>query len=138
LTEPASLIDVHLGRGAVLERLGRWPEAEGAYRAALALSEAHALTAAGARSEEALGVLCVYRGDYAAALAWLENARAGWEELGDTLGQAQALIELAMSHWRRSEHEQARGMAERACVGRAQRHCRRSPPRCITWGTSPR
>ena len=92
LTEPAEQIDIHLRCGEVL-LMGRWDEAEAAYRSALSLAEQSGDAAAIARCQHALGELFTLRGDYDAALAWLAQARAGWqalgaaEELGRTLAQ---------------------------------------------------
>ena len=79
LTEPAEQMDILLKLGAVLELVGRWPEADARYREALALATGADVP----RCQQILGHLAVMRTDYPAAQDWLEQARAGWQALGD-------------------------------------------------------
>ena len=81
LTEPAEQIDIHLRCGEVL-LLGRYDEAEAAYRRALSLAERSGDAAASARCQHALGELFHLRGDNDTALTWLGQACAGWQALG--------------------------------------------------------
>jgi class 3 adenylate cyclase/tetratricopeptide (TPR) repeat protein len=112
LSEPEARLDLHLRRGAVLELIGSWPEAEADYRAALALGEQIGAPAAIARSQHALGMLYSQRGEYDAALEWLGHARDGWAALDDAGGQAQALVAIGMVYWRQGEYGQARAQLE--------------------------
>ncbi len=100
-------IDVRLRIGAVLELIGRWKSAEVHYREALDLAESlqDALTVA--RCQQALGVLCRQRGDYDAALEWLELTRSGYERLQDRAGLSRAYSDVCMVYWRRGEFSQA-------------------------------
>jgi adenylate cyclase len=83
LTEARERIAIQLKMGAVLELIGRWAEAEAQYREALTQAEQAHNPAGQARSQQALGGLCRQRGDYDAALAWLEQAKKGWVTLDD-------------------------------------------------------
>jgi len=112
LDDPRGALEVHLQRGRVLELQGQWPEAEADYRAALALSGQIADAAAEARCCRLLGTLCRLRGDYAAALPWLEQARAACERLDDGDGLAQTLIEEGIVWLRQGEYANARRASE--------------------------
>lgn len=74
--DPTLQVDFYLKYGAVLEALGRWPEAEAAYQLALAQATADAEAPAVAHSQKALGKLARQRGDYGAAQDWLAQALA--------------------------------------------------------------
>jgi adenylate cyclase len=106
LSEPSEQADLHLKRGAVLELLGRWEEAERHYGDALAQAGQDATRAA--RCKQALGKLCRLRGDYPAALEWLEQARQGWAVLQDQAGLVPALIEIGGVLWQQGDYVAAR------------------------------
>jgi class 3 adenylate cyclase/predicted ATPase len=100
--------DIHLKLGGVLELLGQWEEAEAHARAALALAEQAEEAVTIAVCQKTLGHLVMLRGDYAAGLRWLEQARAGWAMLGDRAGLSQALIEIGIVFYRQGEYGAAR------------------------------
>jgi class 3 adenylate cyclase/tetratricopeptide (TPR) repeat protein len=102
-TEQAEL---HLRRGAVLELIGQWPEAESDYCSALTLAGAG--TAAQASAQLALGKLCEQRGDYPPALDWVERARATWAKLGDQGGVSRSLIETGIVFYLKGDYPAAR------------------------------
>lgn len=91
LSAAAEQVDLLLQRGAVLERLGRWTEAESHFTSALKLAEGDVLRTA--HVQAALGALCALRSDYATALAWLEQARDLYASLNDPAGLAQVWVE---------------------------------------------
>jgi adenylate cyclase len=107
LTGPAELADLHLQWSAVLERMGQWDEAETHGQAALAQAAADA--GQNARCQFELGKLRGLRGDYAAALDWLERACSRFEALGDRARVGQALIEIGILCNNKGDYSAARG-----------------------------
>jgi predicted ATPase/class 3 adenylate cyclase len=119
LTEPGERADLYLRQGSVMERVGRWDEAEQAYRNALA--QATGNIAAGspdpartARSQKALGALHSERGDYPAAREWLQQARQGWIALENRLEQGRTLSDLGWLYLRTNDYPSARAAYEEA------------------------
>jgi len=108
LVEANAQIEIRLKRSAVLELLGQWDNAEADYRTALSLATGMNDAMATARCQQALGVLFRQRGDYDTALAWLEQAQAGWAALGHQVGASQTVTEIGIIGWRQGEY----GMAE--------------------------
>jgi predicted ATPase len=106
LTDAAEQAQVHLRRGAVLELIGQWAEAENDYRAALTLAGVDA--SAQADAQFALGKLCEQRGDYAPSLEWVEQARAAWASLGDQAGLSRAWIETGIVFFLKGDYPAAR------------------------------
>jgi class 3 adenylate cyclase/tetratricopeptide (TPR) repeat protein len=102
--------------GTMLELVGRWPEAEQRYQ------EAHELARTGgdalslAHSQQALGRLCQKRGEIARALAWLAQAHASWQALGETseaqIGQMESLADLGTVWYHQGDYSQARQALE--------------------------
>lgn len=76
--------------GEILQLVGRWDAAEARFHAALGLAVATGDPTAQAGCRVLLGHLTWSRGDYPAALGWLEQALAAYRELGDRAGMAQA------------------------------------------------
>ena len=112
LDDPHAQMELHLKRGTVLELMGRWPEAEADYRAALAIGGQIADPAAVARCCQVLGVLSRLRGEYPSALSWLEQASDAFTALDDRAGLALTLIETGIVWWRRGEYASARRETE--------------------------
>ncbi|HEU5010941.1 MAG TPA: AAA family ATPase, partial [Roseiflexaceae bacterium] len=104
--------DALLDMGEVLQLIGKWPEAEAAYRQALALAEQTGDMLAVARSEDALGYLLSYTESYDEGLRWLTAARATFEEHGDQRGLGKTLEHLSFLHSQRSEYAEALRCAE--------------------------
>lgn len=112
LTEPQALIDLQMNRGSILQLMGKWAEAETAYHAALAHSQAINSAESLARSQKALGSLFRLRGDYGAALDWLERARSAQESLGNEVELTQVLVEIGKVQERTGNYPQARKSLE--------------------------
>jgi class 3 adenylate cyclase/tetratricopeptide (TPR) repeat protein len=112
LDDPGAAMALHLKRATVLELKGQWPEAEADYRAALALSGQIADAAAEARCYRLLGALNRLRGDYAAALPWLQQARDIFTRFDDSAGLALTMIETGIVWWRQGEYASARRETE--------------------------
>ena len=105
---------LHLKRGAVLELLGQWPEAEAEYHAALLMSEQLADKKSTAYCQRALGTLFRMRGDYASAQSWLMQAQDTFTGLDDRAGLALTLIELGILSQRQGNYPAARQTLENA------------------------
>jgi adenylate cyclase len=105
LLDEAEKLAVLLQRGRILELIGRYDEAEADYRAALEISDRLAQPA-GARF--ALAQLCRQRGDYQAALSWLNEAQSRRAAREDSAGLAEALIEMGMVLYRLGDYDKVR------------------------------
>lgn len=112
--EPHTRMELHLKRGAVLELLGQWPDAETEYRAGLALAEPSADPSLTARAQGALGTLFRMRGDYASAREWLEQARVSFAGIEDPSGLALTLIELGILAQRQGDYAAALSVLQEA------------------------
>jgi adenylate cyclase len=78
--------------GEVLQLVGNWNKARDLYQQALGLAEQLGDRSAQAWCQTALGELLVYRqAQYAEGSSWLNQARAGFEELGNEAGVAHVL-----------------------------------------------
>jgi class 3 adenylate cyclase/tetratricopeptide (TPR) repeat protein len=114
LKDPYARMELHLKRGAVLELLGKWPEAETEYGAALVIGNQVAQAASTARVQRALGTLFRMRGDYPSAQTWLEQARETFTSVDDQAGLALTLIEMGILLQRQGDYPGARQVLERA------------------------
>lgn len=115
LDEPRARMELHLKRGAVLELLGQWPDAETEYRAGLALAEPSADPSLTARAQGALGTLFRMRGEYQSARTWLEQARETFSTLGgDRAGLALTLIEIGILSQRQGDFPAALQVLQKA------------------------
>lgn len=108
IDDPYEQLKLLLKRGTVLELLGQWSMSETEYRTALSLSEKINRYEFTARCQRALGKLFGLRGDYPAALTWLEQARNTFLALGDPVGLAITLIETGRVWWQKGEYANAR------------------------------
>jgi adenylate cyclase len=85
-------VDIMLKLGHVLQLVGRWREAGDLYQQALALAGQFGDQSAQAWCQTAMGELVGWKqGQYAEASAWLEQARAGFQEARDQSGVAEVL-----------------------------------------------
>jgi len=95
---------IHLKRGRVLERIGKWDDAESDYRTALGfVNDDMALKA---NAYFALGRMNIFRGDYESALYWLRQAKEAHTKLEDTAGLAQVLIETSIVSLYKTDYTQ--------------------------------
>lgn len=91
LLAPSEQISVRLKAGQVLELMGQWDEALQMYRTTIEQSEAQQNLHAKAQGQTATGELYRKRGLYEEATHWLEQARVGFEGLGNEAGIGQVL-----------------------------------------------
>lgn len=110
LIAPGEQIEFRLKRGAVLELIGRWAEAEADYRAALEPSGQDG--AAKASAQFSLGRLYRKRGETETALEWLAQARDGRTAMNDGIGLAQTLIEISSAFESKDEYARAWALCE--------------------------
>ena len=111
LEVPGEQIELHLRWGEVLTLVGEWAQAEEHYQQALALIP-HCLEPAEgatslARCQLALGKLGRLRGDYTAALQWLEAALAAWAALDNPAGLSRAFRETGLVYYRKGDYSAA-------------------------------
>ncbi len=91
LTAPADLAGILANCGALLQFVGRWEEAEAAFRQRLELARGAADALAIADAERDLAWMFYLKGDYDEALASLDLVRQRYEQLDDELGAADAI-----------------------------------------------
>lgn len=104
-------MSIHLKLAEVLELLGRWEEAESHCTSMLTLGvqdEQNIDHTSLAYALQSLGQLSSLRGDYNAALEWLEKARLEWNIVGDKAGLGETLNAIGNIYWRKSEYAPAR------------------------------
>jgi class 3 adenylate cyclase/tetratricopeptide (TPR) repeat protein len=93
--------------GQIWQLIGKWAEAEGLYRQALALAEqtqaAHTL----AQCQLLLGHLMWYKAAYPEALTWIEQARDGFERLGDRRGFGRSIGRLGLVYRLQGDYPRA-------------------------------
>jgi class 3 adenylate cyclase/predicted ATPase len=119
LLKDGETIPVLLKLGQVLELVGEWDEAGGAYRQALELAIKSGDLKLQTLSQQALGNLLERQGDHDAALEWLKQARAGFAQLGDQAGVSDVLEDIGSVYWQQGDYE-----AARALTGESLKLCR--------------
>jgi tetratricopeptide (TPR) repeat protein len=97
LLEPGQTGDVHLELGAVWHLVGRWADAERAYRQAMEVAGRRDDRPLLAASKRDLGILLMRTTSYAQGVTWLTDAAGALERLGDLPGLATALDRLAFA-----------------------------------------
>ena len=118
----ARVIEIFLSLGSILDLLGRWDEADDYLRKALEHTRKLTSTIPGkdlafiARCQIMLGRLFFNRGEYGAALIWLDQARLNWESLNDQAGLCQVLIEIGkvfsrVGEYALSQHNLEKGLS---------------------------
>jgi adenylate cyclase len=112
LLEGSEHATVHVELGEVLQLVGRWPDAEAAFRQALAEAGAMGEHELLARCANAIGELRSRTESFDEALVWLEQARSGFLALGNTAGLAQVLQNLSFVHIQQSNYELALAAAQ--------------------------
>jgi adenylate cyclase len=99
--------------GEVWRFTGEWQRAEEACRRALMLAEAADDRRLMADCARTLGALVARTQSYAAALPWLEQARADFEAIDDHAGLSRVLELLSFTHYQLGNTSQALADAER-------------------------
>jgi DNA-binding SARP family transcriptional activator/transposase/Tfp pilus assembly protein PilF len=89
--------------------MGDWPEALLSHWQALALAEASGDAALLAQCRWALGRMLVARYENDEGLEWLEQARQGFDQLGDRINMGRVLRDIGRVHWNKGNI--ARAMA---------------------------
>jgi class 3 adenylate cyclase/tetratricopeptide (TPR) repeat protein len=93
--------------GEVLQLVGRWDEAEQAYRRALDIAQARRATNEEAEAQAALGYLLSYTQSFDKSLPWLEKAHRAFRTVGDSQGVIRVLEYLSHSHFELGHFRQA-------------------------------
>ncbi|HEX6676917.1 MAG TPA: tetratricopeptide repeat protein [Actinomycetes bacterium] len=104
---------VRLDLGSVWHLVGRWVEAEDAYRRAMSIAQATDDRSLLAASQRELGNLFMYARSYAGAIAWLTLAAEQFEQLGDRVGLARSLDRLTYALVQQGSYKEATEVAER-------------------------
>ncbi len=104
---------VLLDLGSVWHLVGRWVEAEDAYRRAMAIASSANDRSLLAASQRELGNLFMYTQSYAGAIAWLTLAADQFEQLDDRSGLARTLDRLAYALIQQGSYAEAAEVAER-------------------------
>ncbi|NUM48554.1 MAG: tetratricopeptide repeat protein, partial [Anaerolineales bacterium] len=115
-------IGILLKRGAVFELMGNWEDAQANYTRALTLAEQAYLPAQIAQSQQALGVICRWRGEYDRAMTWLEKARQTWETLGEQSEYIQTRVQIGIIYWRQGNFSQARAVLDESLAHARANH----------------
>jgi predicted ATPase/class 3 adenylate cyclase len=111
LLAPTQTGEVLLELGAVWHLVGRWDEAEQAYRRAMEVAERSADQPLLAASKRDLGILLMRTRSYAEGVTWLNEAAAELERLRDVRGLATALDRLAFAAIQQGEYSDAEAAA---------------------------
>jgi predicted ATPase/class 3 adenylate cyclase len=113
LLAPDRTGEVLLKLGAVWHLVGRWEEAERAYRQAMEVAGRCDDRPLEAASKRDLGVLLMLRRSYPEGVAWLTEAARELDRLGDLQGLETALDRLAFAAIQQGEYADAAAAAER-------------------------
>jgi tetratricopeptide (TPR) repeat protein len=113
LLAPDQTGDVHLQLGAVWHLVGRWADAEQAYRRAMEVAERNGDRPLLAASKRDLGILLMRTRSYAQGVRWLSQAAGELERLGDLPGLAAALDRLAFAAIQQGAYADAGAAADR-------------------------
>ena len=105
--------EVLIELGGVWQLTGRWGEAELAYRKAMEVGTAAGRPEILAAGQRDLGYLFMYNRSHAEAVAWLRQAAAGFDRLGDRVGLSRTLEPLAFALYRQGAYGEALVTAER-------------------------
>jgi class 3 adenylate cyclase/tetratricopeptide (TPR) repeat protein len=113
LLAPDQTGDVLHELGAVWHLVGRWTDAEQAYRRVMDVAERDADRPLLAASKRDLGILLMLTTAYPEGVAWLAEAAEELERLGDLQGLATALDRLAFAAIQQGDYAAAAAAADR-------------------------
>jgi predicted ATPase/class 3 adenylate cyclase len=113
LLAPDQTGEVHLQLGEVWYLVGRWADAEQAYRRAMEVAERSGDRPLLAASKRDLGILVMRTRSYAQGVTWLREAAGELERLGDLRGLAAALDRLAFAAIQQGAYADAAAAADR-------------------------
>ena len=100
-------VNTHLNRGKVLEIVGRWEEAEQAYVEAQRIAKASRDIVLLGRTNNHLGRLYTFKGEYDKAMDYLKIAAGLFESVDDILGIAKAYSSMGNLYFRTANYHEA-------------------------------
>ena len=100
-------VNTHLNRGKVLEIVGRWEDAEVAYTEAQRLAKASRDIVLLGRTNNHLGRLYTFKGEYDKAMDFLKTAASLFESVDDILGIAKAYSSMGNLYFRTANYNEA-------------------------------
>jgi tetratricopeptide (TPR) repeat protein len=98
-------IDLCLRSGVILQLVGEWDAGRSEFETALQVAEQYKLPGQGIRCQIKLATWHSLRGYFAEARDRLERTSRLAQQIGDSVGQCDAFIELANVHWRLGKFE---------------------------------
>jgi predicted ATPase/class 3 adenylate cyclase len=111
--EPGARADVYLKQAIIYQLIGKWPEAETAYKNCLAESKKSDNRSMIVQSQRFLGRLCDLRGRPSEAMEWFQAAFTSAEALGDTASIAKIFIQTGGVYERTGNYDLAREQLHR-------------------------
>ncbi|WP_420458818.1 tetratricopeptide repeat protein [Neolewinella sp.] len=100
-------VQVHLNQGSVYEIVGRWEEAEIAYKEAQRIAKSSRDVVLLGRTNNALGQLHTLKGDYELAMDYLKVAAGLFESVDDMFGIAKAYSNMGHLFFRTNHYDKA-------------------------------
>jgi class 3 adenylate cyclase/tetratricopeptide (TPR) repeat protein len=114
LLQPAEQTgEVLVQLGAIWRLIGRWTEAEDAFRRAMEVAAKADRRDVLASSQRDLGDLFMYTESYAEAVRWLTRAADEFERLGDRQGLSRTLDRITFALYQQGGYDQALAVASR-------------------------
>ena len=107
-------ISTQLKRGKILQLIGQWTDARQAFELALKRAKQHRDVMLIGKSNNSLGHLLLLRGDYDAALQYLQTAAGLFESIDYHRGFAKVYGDLGTLYFRRGSYEQAKAYFEQS------------------------
>ncbi|NJC27470.1 tetratricopeptide repeat protein [Neolewinella antarctica] len=101
------MVNTHVGRGKVLEIVGRWEEAETSYLEAQRLAKASRDIVLLGRTNNHLGRLYTFKGEYDKAMEYLKTAGSLFESVDDILGISKAYGSMGNVYFRTADYQHA-------------------------------
>jgi class 3 adenylate cyclase/tetratricopeptide (TPR) repeat protein len=100
-------VNTHINRGAVLEIVGRWEEAQAAYEEAQAIAKTSRDILLLGRTKNHLGRLLTFQGKYEPAMENLKVAASLFESVDDIFGIAKAYSNMGNLYFRTADYHEA-------------------------------